>query len=91
MPRGKREMPTRLPEKLKKIRLDSGLFQHQMRWIIQPNSKKDHSNPPISEYEIGRRAPSLMEILRYARHGGVTIESILDDEKELEKINQIHE
>jgi transcriptional regulator with XRE-family HTH domain len=34
----------------------------------------------ISEYESGKREPTLMTILQYARIAGVHVEDIIDDE-----------
>jgi hypothetical protein len=33
----------------------------------------------ISEYESGKRAPSLLEVLAYARVAGISMETLVDD------------
>ena len=37
----------------------------------------------ISEYELGKRVPSLIEMLNYARLVEVTIDDLVDDAKHL--------
>jgi transcriptional regulator with XRE-family HTH domain len=37
----------------------------------------------ISEYELGKREPTLMTILQYARTAGVHVEDLIDDELDL--------
>lgn len=37
----------------------------------------------LSEYELGRRQPSVLALLRYARAARITLEEIVDDELEL--------
>jgi len=39
----------------------------------------------ISEYEAGKREPTLMVILQYSRVAGVHLEDIVDDELDLPK------
>ena len=76
----KRLQPKRIPEKLLAIRQRLGLSQTEM---------KKHLNFPVhygrlSDYERGRRVPPMLALLAYARTAGVPLESIIDDEINLE-------
>ena len=75
-----RQRPKRLAAKLLTIRHKLGISQIKMARRL---SLPDHSYHRISEYESGRREPNLLLLLRYARVGNVTLESLLDDEMEL--------
>lgn len=80
-----REQPARLAEKLKQIREALGLSQSQMlRWIRAGMKDGGHRNF-ISDYENGKRVPSLLEVLAYARAAGVSMDVLVDDELELPK------
>jgi transcriptional regulator with XRE-family HTH domain len=37
----------------------------------------------ISEYELGKREPTLMVLLQYARIAGIYVEDLIDDELDL--------
>lgn len=39
----------------------------------------------ISEFERGLREPTLLQLLRYARVGGVTVDNLIDDKLNLAK------
>jgi transcriptional regulator with XRE-family HTH domain len=78
----RRPQPKYLPAKLLRIRQALGLTQEQMAARLQ------HLKPPpqpgqISRFEQGKREPSLLILLEYARLVGITIDSLADDETEL--------
>lgn len=78
-----RPRPERLAEKLLAIRTALGLSQAQtvkhldVEGMIVPGQ--------ISEFETGKREPSLPVLLRYARAAGVCVDVLIDDEMDLPK------
>ena len=76
-----RPRPKRLAEKLLAIRTALGLSQTQavkrldVEAMIVPGQ--------ISEFETGKREPSLPVLLRYARTAGVCVDVLIDDELDL--------
>lgn len=81
MGRKSRERPTRLAEKLLRIREALGLSQSEMLRRIG-KEESGHRNF-ISDYERGKRAPSLLEVLAYARAAGLTMDVLVDDNSDL--------
>ena len=76
-----RPRPKRLAEKLLDIRLGLGLSQTEM---LRSLSMEEHLHyGRISEYELGKREPTLMTILQYARAAKVHVEDLIDDELDL--------
>lgn len=75
----KRQNPTRIGEKVLAIRHRLGLSQAQLAERINPNM--DHAR--ISDYELGKRVPTILTLLSYARVGQVPLESLVDDDTEL--------
>lgn len=81
MGRASRFKPRRLAEKLLRIRADLGLSQGrlidhlEMTNVIYPGY--------VSEYENGKREPSLQVLLAYARAAGVCMDVLADDELDL--------
>ena len=76
-----RQRPERLAEKLRAIRDALGLSQVQM---LKRLDAEDMIVPgQISEFETGKREPSLIILLRYARVAGVCLDVIVDDGKDL--------
>lgn len=75
--------PLRLPEKLRRIRLDNGLTQGKMLLIINPTESDEGNRARVSQYENNSRVPSLIEIYNYARFAGVTVETLLNDNLDL--------
>jgi transcriptional regulator with XRE-family HTH domain len=78
----RRPQPKYLPAKLLKIRQSLGLTQEQMA------ARLEHLKPPpqpgqISRFEQGKREPSLLILLEYARMAGISIDVLADDEAEL--------
>jgi transcriptional regulator with XRE-family HTH domain len=76
-----RPRPERLAEKLREIRLALGLSQTQMLKQLEMEERLHYGR--ISEYESGKREPTLMTILQYARAAGVLMEDIVDDDLNL--------
>ena len=81
MARASREKPERLPEKLLQIR--SGLRLSQNGMLRALGLKVERS--AISGYELGRREPTLIILLKYARLAGVHVDVLIDDEMDLPK------
>jgi transcriptional regulator with XRE-family HTH domain len=78
----RRPLPEQLPLKLLRIRQLMELTQEQMAMRMA------HLRPPpqpglISRLEQGKREPTLLMLLEYARMAGVPMEVLVDDEAEL--------
>jgi transcriptional regulator with XRE-family HTH domain len=78
----RRPQPKYLPAKLLKVRQSLGLTQEQMA------ARLEHLRPPpqpgqISRFEQGKREPSLLILLEYARMAGISIDLLADDAAEL--------
>jgi transcriptional regulator with XRE-family HTH domain len=78
----RRPQPKYLPAKLLRIRQALDLTQEQMAARLQ------HLKPPpqpgqISRFEQGKREPSLLILLEYARLAGVSLDVLADDTLEL--------
>lgn len=79
-----RPRPKLLAIKLRQLRGLLGLTQQQMAEAvahIEPPPQSGH----ISEYERGRREPSLLFLLAVARLAGISMEILVDDELDLPK------
>src|SRR5688500_9002588 len=76
-----RPKPLRLAEKLLQIRQGLGLSQTQM--LARMGLEETMHYGRISEYEQGKREPTLMTLLAYARAASVHLEDIVDDDLEL--------
>lgn len=70
-----------LAKKLRQIRRGLGLSQIQMVKHMGVDGSVAYHR--ISEYESGRREPSLATLLAYGRAAGVHLEYIIDDNLEL--------
>ncbi|HEX8181211.1 MAG TPA: helix-turn-helix transcriptional regulator [Pyrinomonadaceae bacterium] len=73
--------PQRLAEKLRYIREFLDLTQTELMRRLAVEEFATQSN--ISEFESGKRAPSLLILLQYARLAGVHVEDLIDDEADL--------
>lgn len=82
MGRSTRHRPKKLAPKLQKIRENLGL---SMSELINQIGSEDIPlyKSDISKYEGGTREPPLVILLRYARLGKVSVESIIDDNLEI--------
>lgn len=77
-----RPQPRYLASKLRKARIRLGITQQEMAERL--TSKKSPVYPGhVSEFEQGKREPSLIVLLRYARAARVTVDALIDDENEL--------
>lgn len=76
-----RERPERLAEKLLQIRTVLGLSQSEMlnRLGLGESSYRHY----ISQFETGKREPSLLVLLRYAEVAGLCLDALANDELEL--------
>lgn len=83
MGKATRQKPERLGEKLVKIREELGLSQNGM--IQRLGLAEVISRNNLSVYESGKREPSLLVLLRYARAVGIALEVLVDDELDLPK------
>src|SRR5947209_6784505 len=76
-----RERPARLAEKLLQIRTVLGLSQNGMLRHLGLDQKSYRHY--ISNYETGKREPTLLVLLEYARAANVYVEALIDDELDL--------
>jgi transcriptional regulator with XRE-family HTH domain len=80
----RRERPARLPAKLRQIRDGLDLTQEQMAERLA--AVKSPPRPGhVSEFEQGKREPSLPVLLQYSRIAGVPVEVLIDDGQDLPK------
>ena len=76
-----RQRPQRLAEKLLAIRNALGLSQAQ---TVKGLDAEEMIVPgQISEFETGKREPSLIVLLRYARLAGLCVDVLIDDDLDL--------
>ena len=73
--------PHMLAEKLRRIRQGPCLSQSQM--LERLGLKDEIPVNYMSAYELGKRVPSLLFVLRYARAANVSVEVLIDDRLEL--------
>ena len=76
-----RQRPKRLPEKLLAVRTALGLSQAQM--VKRLDAEGAIVPGQISEFETGKREPSLIILLEYARAAGVCVDKLIDDRLDL--------
>jgi transcriptional regulator with XRE-family HTH domain len=76
-----RERPERLAEKLLQIRNALGVSQGEMLYRI--GLGESGYRHYVSQFETGRREPSLLILLHYARVANVYVEALIDDELDL--------
>ena len=77
MGRVKRPQPKRIAEKVLQIRLRLNLSQNEM--IHRMGLENDLKREEISDFERGKRIPSLIVTLHYARAYGLTADVLIDD------------
>ena len=75
----RRRKPKYLARKLLAIRKALGLSQAEMAKALDLKT----SYTSVSGYELGKREPDLIVLLRYARLGKVSVESLIDDKLDL--------
>lgn len=81
MGRVTRPQPKRLAEKLLQIRTRLELSQNEI--IQRMGLMEELRREEISDFERGKRVPSLLVTLRYARVFGVSADVLIDDKLEL--------
>jgi transcriptional regulator with XRE-family HTH domain len=77
-----RPQPRKLAAKLRLIRMRLNLTQEQMAGVVEDKRSPVYPGH-ISEFESGRREPSLLVLLKYARAAKLTADSLIDDEVQL--------
>jgi transcriptional regulator with XRE-family HTH domain len=70
----KRDYPRKLARKLRQVRVRAGLSQGEMAKKLDVTDRAR-----ISQFESGKRQPSLLVLLRYSRLAGVSVETLIDD------------
>lgn len=83
MGRASRPKPKFLAEKLKQIRLSLNLSQGDMLILLGYPADKKEFRSIVSAYELGKREPTLIDLLKYSRITGISVETIIDDELDL--------
>ncbi len=73
----KRQLPKRLPSKLRLIREALGYTQEEMVRRLGLEGKVPRSY--LSRFETGEREPSLGVLLKYSEIAGVWINALVDD------------
>lgn len=76
-----RERPERLAEKLLQIRNALGVSQGEM--LNRIGLGESGYRHYVSQFETGKREPSLLILLQYARVANVYVEALIDDELDL--------
>jgi transcriptional regulator with XRE-family HTH domain len=76
-----RHKPKRLAAKLRLIREAFGLSQNEM--ITRMGAEKMMKQNTISEYELGKREPPLLVLLKYAEVAGVCLDVLANDKLKL--------
>jgi transcriptional regulator with XRE-family HTH domain len=78
----RRQRPARLATKLKEIRVKLSFTQDQMAKRLH-KVKAGLQPGHISEFESGKREPSLLLLLAYARVAGISTDVLIDDKLDL--------
>jgi transcriptional regulator with XRE-family HTH domain len=76
-----RPRPKELPRKLKQIRVERSLNQTDLIRALGYGGRL--SPGMVSNFETGRREPSLLLLLAYARLASVSTDCLIDDSLEL--------
>ena len=76
-----RHKPKRLADKLRRIRESMGLSQNEM--IRRMDAEELMAQNTISEYELGKREPPLIVLLKYAEIAGVCLDVLANDKLDL--------
>lgn len=74
--------PGRLPLKLAVVRARLGMTQAKLAQTLS-DSALVVTKQDISKYELGRREPPIIVLLRYSRLTDITMEKFADDQVEL--------
>jgi transcriptional regulator with XRE-family HTH domain len=80
MGRGSREQPRKLSNKLREIRVQLDYTQDEMTAALNRSLRRILVHRGyVSQFETGRREPSLVVLLAYARLAGVSTDALIDD------------
>lgn len=79
MGRAKIERPRKLAEKLARIRRNLGISQNQL--IERLGLAGRLTQAEISSFELGKRIPPLLALLRYAQLNQIHVDDLIDDDK----------
>lgn len=79
MGRASRPKPKYLAQKLKGIRTSLNLSQTEMLVRLGYSIDKKEFRSIISAYELGKREPTLFDLLQYSRIAGILVEVLIDD------------
>jgi transcriptional regulator with XRE-family HTH domain len=83
---GRRQPPKKLARKLKATRAALGCSQQEMAKRLREQAKGSPVYPGrISKFEAGRREPSLLVLLVFARLGGISTDVLIDGTLDLLK------
>ena len=86
MGRGRRTQPKRLKHKLKAIRSKMDVTQQEMVNLLIPHAPNEFIDTGyISQFESGKREPTLPVLLAYSKLTGLSINVLVDDELDLPK------
>ena len=78
MGRASQHLPRNLPPKLRMIRERRGVSQNEL--IRELGLEDTLSQAEVSAFELGKRIPPLIVLLKYARLHGVHIDDLVDDD-----------
>jgi transcriptional regulator with XRE-family HTH domain len=81
MGRAARLKPARLAKKLLRIRKILGLSQNEL--VQRMGLEKELLREEISDFERGKRVPSLPVLLAYGRIAKLYVDALIDDEVDL--------
>ena len=81
MGRRPRHKPERLAEKLRQIRETFALSQNAM--IRHMGAEELMAQNTISEFELGKREPPLLVLLKYAEVAGICLDVLANDDLDL--------
>ena len=80
----RRPQPKKLKKKLREIRLRLKFTQDQLaRELVKLGAEKVVHSGYVSDFETGKREPSLLALLAYARLAEVSTDLLIDDKEEL--------
>jgi len=84
MGRGAQKRPKHLAKKLVRIREQAGVSQAQMAALLKKAGAEKTTRPSyVGDFETGRRVPSLVTLLAYARLAKVSTDRLIDDTLDL--------
>ena len=78
-----RPRPKHLAAKLLQIRRSSGFTLEEMAQWLKNVKKSPPTKSDVYRFESGTREPSLLVLLEYSRVARVSLEALVDDNKEL--------